>query len=145
MALPVPGSIGQFPITAPDLRVYVSPGGMAVDTDDLFSETVSEMENLQQDLTLRLIEVPGSNADFGTPNTRGVGIMMYLNGTAAQIAGLPGRIDHEFEQDSRVITSNTAPAIIQLDGSYLIATQVTTNVGVFGYTWGWSQAGVAPL
>ena len=139
---------GQFPLTAPDLAVSGSPSnpsaGGIVDMDALATETTSELQNLQQDLTNRLTEMPGSNLDFGTPNTRGVGIMMYLSGTTAQLAGLPGRIDAEFEQDVRVTTSATA-IMKQADGSYLISTQLVAVAGVVGVSWSWSQSGVAAL
>jgi hypothetical protein len=139
---------GQFPLTAPDLAVATSPSnpsaGGIVDIDSLATETTSELQNLQQDLTNRLIELPGSNLDFGSPNSRGVGIMMYLNAPTTKLVGLPGRIDHEFEQDPRVITSATT-LVAQSDGSYLISTQLETVAGVFGVAWNWSTSGVAPV
>jgi hypothetical protein len=134
-----------FPITAPDLRLTTSPGGMAVDTDALMTETISEIQNLQQDLGNRLIETPGSNLDFGIPNTRGIGIMLYLSATFDQIAGLPARIDAEFEQDPRVITSATAPIAQNSAGAWVVSTQVETVAGVFGLSWLWSQLGVTAL
>jgi hypothetical protein len=139
---------GQFPLTAPDIAVSGSPAnpsaGGIVDADALMTETTSEIQNLIQDLTNRLIEFPGSNLDFGTPNTRGVGLMLYLSATTAKLAGLPGRIDAEFEQDPRVTLSATTLRP-QGDGSYLISSQVQTVVGVFGLGWAWSQSGIAPL
>lgn len=137
---------GQFALTAPDLAVSSQgqPGGMIVDIDDLASETISEAQNLYQDLGNRLVELPGSNLDFGTPNTRGVGIMTYLSGTGAQLEGLGARIDAEFEADPRV-TSSLTTITLQANGGYLVAAQVVTVAGVFGFAWGWSQAGVAPL
>lgn len=134
---------GQFPVTAPDLAVSPSPGGMIVDVDDLATETTSEIENLFQDLTNRLIELPGSNLDFGDSNSRGVGIMTYLNAPVGRLQGLPARIDAEFLQDPRVRESYTQVQP-QPDGSYVIATQVTTVVGVIGFSWGWSQQGLFP-
>lgn len=140
--------LGQFPLTAPDLRVATSPantiGAGIVDIDDIATETQSEIENLVQDLTNRLIELPGSNLDFGDPNNRGIGIMSYLNAPTTRLVGLPGRIDAEYEQDPRVIASATTIAQ-QADGSTLISTQVQTAAGVFGLGWAWSQAGVVPL
>jgi hypothetical protein len=138
---------GQFPITAPDLAVSNGGqvGGQFVDADDLMSETTSEAQNLQQDLTNRLVELPGSNLDFGTPNTRGVGIMSYLSAPSSKFEGLPARIDAEFIQDPRVTGSFTPPLAQQPDGSYIISTQVTTVAGVLGLSWAWSAAGVAPL
>jgi hypothetical protein len=139
---------GQFPLTAPDISVAGSPSnpsaGGIVDADDLMTETTSEIQNLVQDLTNRLTELPGSNLDFGTPNTRGIGIMLYLSATTAKLSGLPGRIDAEFEQDPRVTTSATT-LVRQPDGSYLISSQVQTVAGVFGIGWAWSQSGIAPL
>ena len=137
---------GQFPLTAPDLAVSSSDGGMIVDIDALATETLSELQNLTQDLTNRLVEMPGSNLDFGfgSPNTRGVGIMSYLSGTTQQLAGLPKRIDAEFEQDPRVTQSYTK-LTTRADGAYLISTQLTTVAGVFGLAWAWSQAGVVPV
>src|SRR5579872_7133315 len=105
MTQPVnPALLGQFPVTAPDLRVSPGAGGMVVDIDDLATETTSELENLQQDLTNRLYEIPGSNLDFGSgaDNTRGVGIMTYLNAPQDRLIGLGARIDKEFELDPRV-------------------------------------------
>jgi hypothetical protein len=141
---PGPGFLNQFPLTAPDLAVQAGPGQMIVDMDSLASETLSEIQNLQQDLTNRLIELPGSNLDFGDPNTRGVGIMTYLSATTVQMAGLGGRIDTEFEQDKRVVTSTTT-LNVQPDGSYLINSRIETVAGVFGLAWSWSQAGVVPV
>jgi hypothetical protein len=135
--------VGQFPLTAPDLVVNQSAGGMLVDMDALATETTTEAQNLQQDLTNRLVEMPGSNLDFGTPNVRGIGIMMYLSGTSAQLVGLPGRIDAEFVLDPRVTSSYTT-LTKRADGSYLIASQVETVSGVTGLSWGWSQAGLFP-
>jgi len=139
---------GQFPVTAPDLAVAGSPSnpsaGGIVDMSLLATETISELQNLQQDLTNRLIEMPGSNLDFGTPNTRGIGIMAYLSAASGVLVGLPRRIDHEFEQDPRVISSLTT-LVTQPDGSKLVSTQITAVSGVFGLAWGWSQAGVVPL
>ncbi len=134
---------GQFPVTAPDLAVDATPGGMIVDIDDLASETTSETENLYQDLGNRLVELPGSNLDFGDGNSRGIGIMTYLNAPIARLQGLSGRIDAEFVQDPRVVDSYTQ-FLPQPDGSYVIASQVTTVVGVFGFSWGWSQQGLFP-
>ena len=139
-ANPFPG----FPLTAPDLAVSPSAGGMLVDIDGLASETTSELQNLQQDLTNRLVEQPGSNLDFGTPNTRGVGIMTYLSGTEAQLAGLPARIDAEFLQDDRD-TGSLTTITAQPDGSRLISSQVESVAGVVGLSWGWSQQGVVPI
>jgi hypothetical protein len=136
---------GQFPLTAPDLAVSSGVGGMVVDMDDLGTETISEQQNLQQDLMNRMIELPGSNLDFGTPNNRGIGIMTYLNASSDRLVGLPARIDAEFEQDARVRASLTTPITVQADGSYLIASQIETVAGVFGYAWSWSQAGVVPV
>jgi hypothetical protein len=139
---------GQFPITAPDIAVSGSASnpsaGGIVDMDMVATETISELQNLQQDLTNRLTEMPGSNLDFGSPNTRGVGIMSYLSGTGDQLAGLPARIDAEFVQDPRVTGSQTS-LVQQADGSYLVSTQLSTVAGVFGLTWGWSQSGVVAL
>jgi hypothetical protein len=139
---------GQFPITAPDLAVSGSPSnpsaGGIVDMDVVATETISELQNLQQDLTNRLTEVPGSNLDFGSPNARGVGIMNYLSGTTEQLAGLPACIDAEFVQDPRVTGSQTS-LVQQADGSYLISTQLTTVAGVFGLAWGWTQTGIVPI
>lgn len=139
---------GQFPLTAPDLAVSGSPAnpsaGGIVDIDAVASETTSELQNLQQDLTNRMTEMPGSNLDFGTPNNRGIGIMMYLNAPTTRLAGLPHRIDAEFEQDPRVLSSATV-LVPQSDGSTLIATQIQTVAGVFGVTWAWSQSGIAPI
>jgi hypothetical protein len=141
------GFSGQFPLTAPDLAVSGSPSnpsaGGIIDIDSLATETISELQNLQQDLMNRLTETPGSNLDFGVPNSRGVGLMLYLNSTQ-KIGGLPARIDAEFIQDPRVTGSVTTLAK-QPDGSYLISSQVTTVAGVFGLGWSWSQAGVAPV
>ena len=135
--------LGVFPLTAPDLAATSSPGGMAQDADALMSETLSEIQNLQQDLTNRLIETPGSNLDFLPDRTRGVGIMLYASATSDQIAGLPTRIDKEFEKDPRVTGSYTVLQT-QPDGSTLIASSVTTVVGVFGLGWIWSSQGIAP-
>lgn len=135
---------GQWPITAPDIAVSSGTGGMVVDMDALATETTSEIQNLQQDLTNRLVELPGSNLDFGSPNSRGVGIMLYLSGDSSKLSGLPSRIDVEFEQDPRVVGSYTT-IMLQADGSYVISSQVQTVVGVFGLAWGWSQTGVVPL
>lgn len=139
-----PALLGQFPLTAPDLGCTFPSTGFATDSDPLFSETLSEIQNLQQDLGHRLVELPGSNLDFGPTNTRGVGIMMYLNGNAEKLAGLPARIDAEFIQDARVLDSSTT-LTQEADGSYTIASQVTTRAGVFGLAWGWSPLGVVPL
>lgn len=135
---------GNWPLTAPDIATSLSPGGIAVDADDLMTETTSEAQNLQQDLTNRLIELPGSNLDFGPNNTRGVGIMMYLSGSTSDLAGIPGRIDAEFEQDFRVTQSATT-LVQQADGSYLISSEIQTVAGVLGLSWAWSQSGIAPL
>lgn len=140
---------GQFPLTAPDLAVVQSPGGMIVDIDELATETTSETQNLLQDLTNRIVEVPGSNLDFGTPNTRGIGIMMYLNAKADRVVGLAARIDAEFELDPRVTTSQTAildgPPDEDGNPTKVISTQFVGVAGVFGLSWSWSQAGVFPL
>jgi hypothetical protein len=138
---------GQFPLTAPDIAVSTSPAnpsaGGIVDMDALATETTSELQNLQQDLTNRLIEMPGSNLDFGPSNSRGVGIMSYLS-SAKKIGGLPARIDAEFIQDPRVSESLTT-LVLQSDGTYLVSTQLVTVAGVFGLAWAWSQAGIVPV
>lgn len=133
---------GQFPLTAPDIAVSFT--GSIADADALMTETTSEIQNLQQALTCRLIETPGSNLDFGSPNNRGIGIMLYLSAPAERLVGLAQRIDAEFELDTRVVTSSTT-LVQQAGGGYLISSVVQTVVGVFGLSWGWSQAGVAPL
>lgn len=139
---------GQFPLTAPDLAVSGSPSnpsaGGIVDIDLIATETISELQNLQQDLTNRLTEMPGSNLDFGSPNARGVGIMSYLSATTEKLKGLPARIDAEFEQDPRITTSATT-LVRQPDGSYLISTELVAVAGVVGLVWAWSQTGVAPV
>lgn len=136
--------LGQFPLTAPDIAVSSSPGGVAVDSDVLMTETLSELQNLQQDLGNRLVETPGSNLDFGIPNTRGVGIMRYLNSSSDRLPALAAQIDAEFIQDSRVVTSSTT-VTQNPDGSYTVATEVDCVAGVFGLSWAWSQAGVVAL
>ena len=139
--------LNSFPLTSPDLVAVPSPAGMATDIDDFASETQTELDNLQQDLLHRLVENPGSNQDFPPPNVRGVGIFLYLNGTEAQLQGLPARVDHEFEQDSRVISSRTTlqkqPAGAQYP--YILSVQVESVAGVFGLSFGWSQTGLVPL
>ena len=155
MTQPIPGQNlgaisfpGQFPLTAPDLAVSGSPSnpsaGGIVDIDAIATETTSELQNLQQDLTNRLTELPGSNLDFGNPNNRGVGIMTYLSAPTTRLVGLPGRIDAEFEQDPR-ITNSATTIEQQADGSFRISTQLVCVAGVVGLAWSWSQAGVAPL
>lgn len=142
---------GQFPLTAPDIAVSGSPSnpsaGGIVDSDSLMTETTSEFQNLQQDLTNRLTELPGSNLDFGSPNSRGVGIMTFLSGS--NIGALPARIDAEFIQDPRVTASQTTltqlPTIDGQGASYRIDTQLVTVAGVFGFAWSWSQAGVTAI
>lgn len=144
---------GQFPLTAPDVRVSGSPtnpsAGGIVDMDAIASETTSEIQNLQQDLTNRLTEVPGSNLDFGSPNSRGIGLQLYLSGTQDKLKALPGLIDQEFEQDPRVVQSSTTLVQNGTDAlgnaAFLISTQLQTVAGVFGLSWSWSQAGVAAL
>jgi hypothetical protein len=140
--------VGQFPVTAPDIALSGSPdnpsAGGIVDADALMTETTSELQNLQQDLTNRLTELPGSNLDFGSPNTRGIGIMTYLSAPTSRLVGLPSRIDREFEQDPRVTSSSTSPLVLQPDGSYLISSQIETVAGVLGLGWAWSQSGVYP-
>jgi hypothetical protein len=135
---------GQFPITAPDLRLSSSPGGIAQDTDALMTETTSELQNLQQDLGNRLIELPGSNIDFYPDLSRGVGLMLYLSATADVLVGLAGRIDAEFEKDPRVLSSATT-ITSNADGSQTISSQVETVAGVFGLGWVWSQTGLFPV
>lgn len=139
---------GQFPLTAPDLAVSPSPGGVAVDADDLMTETTTEAQNLQQDLTNRLIELPGSNLDFGDNNTRGIGIMTYLNAPAGRLLGLPARIDAEFEQDPRVTSSHTTitqgPADAKGQPTWNIDTQAETVAGVVGLGWSWTSSGLYP-
>jgi hypothetical protein len=139
---------GEFPVTAPDLQVSGSPtnpsAGGVVDIDAIATETTNEFQNLQQDLTNRLTEMPGSNLDFGSPNNRGIGIMSYLSATTQKLAGLGARIDAEFEQDPRV-TSSLTTLSRQPDGSFLISTQLEAIDAVVGLSWGWSQSGVVPL
>src|ERR1039458_2859556 len=64
---------GQWPLTSPDIAVSGSTtnpsAGGIVDMDTLGSETISELQNLQQDLTNRLTEIPGSNLDFNFTTT----------------------------------------------------------------------------
>ena len=139
MTQPIPVQLlGQFPVTAPDLA-------WGVDVDPLMTETTSEIQNLCQDLGNRLIETPGSNLDFGNPNTRGVGIFQYLSGTLAQLQGLPARIDAEFVQDPRVTDSYTQPITQNPDGTYSISVQVTALGAVWGLSYAWSQTGLVAL
>lgn len=137
-----PALLGQFPLTAPDLACGFAT--FASDSDPLFSETLSEVQNLQQDLGHRLVELPGSNADFGPNNTRGIGIMTYLNSSSERLVGLPARIDAEFIQDFRVLDSSTTISQAP-DGTFQLVSQVTTQAGVFGLAWAWSQIGLVPL
>lgn len=143
-----PALLGQFPLTAPDIALSSSPGGLAQDADVLMTETLSEAQNYLQDLTNRLIETPGSNLDFLPDVTRGVGIMLYLNATTDKIAGLAGKIDAEFEKDPRTKASFTElSTTVDADGNAatLISTQVESVLGVFGFSWVWGQTGVTPL
>jgi hypothetical protein len=136
---------GQFPLTAPDIAIAATAaGGLSVDANAIMTETLSELQNLQQDLTNRLIEIPGSNLDFGVPNIRGIGLMRYLSGTSDDLATLPAKIEAEFIQDSRVVGC-AAQIITNPDGTFLISVEVETVAGVFGLSWAWSQTGVIPL
>lgn len=144
MTQPATVLFGQFPLTAPDLRTDPAPGGISWDMNILASETVSEIENLQQDLGHRLVEIPGSNPDFGPNNTRGVGIYQYLSGDSTRFQGLPARIDEEFGQDPRVLNSSTG-ITAQADSTFAIQSAVETVVGVFGFAWAWSSKGLFPL
>lgn len=135
---------GQFPLTAPDIYTPFAAGTFASDMDVLATETTSEMQNLQQDLGHRLIELPGSNLDFGSDNTRGIGIMQYLSADGSLLEGLPHRIDEEFAQDARVLDSSTQ-ILDNGDGTFTIDSTVTTPAGVFGFGYTWSQQGIVPL
>jgi hypothetical protein len=135
---------GQFPLTAPDIYTPFASGTFASDMDVLATETTSEMQNIQQDLGHRLIELPGSNLDFGDNNTRGIGIMQYLSADGARLEGLPRKIDEEFGQDPRVVDSSTE-LLDNGDGTFTINTLITTQAGVFGLGYVWSQQGLVPL
>jgi hypothetical protein len=136
-----------FPITAPDLLVNSSATSFADDIDVFASETTTELQNLIQDLTNRLVEVPGSNLDFGPNNTRGVGLFLYLSAPASVFAGLPGKIDSEFELDPRVLSSLTTVTQNPVGSQfpYTISIQVQSVPGVFGLTFGFGQQGLVPL
>lgn len=139
--------LNLFPLTAPDIAWNASATSFAGDMDEFATETTSELQNLQQDLGNRLVELPGSNLDFGPNNTRGIGILLYLSCDYQTFQGLPARIDAEFIQDFRVTSSQTN-IIEQAPGSdypFVIYSQVESVAGVFGLAWGWSQTGVTPL
>jgi hypothetical protein len=118
---------------------------MATDIDAYASETNTEQQNLIQDLLHRLVELPGSNPDL--PSNRGVGIMLYINGTEEQLRGLPARIDADWEQDSRVLksVSTLTPQPAGAEFPFIISSQVESVAGVFGLSYGWSQQGLVPL
>jgi hypothetical protein len=141
----------QFPISAPDLVYNVSydpdlgklvtDGGFD-DADPLAAETTSELQNLIQDCYHWLLCAPGGNLD---DLTRGVGILNYLNGTTQDLVGLPGAIEQDFVKDPR-ITACSANVVKESDGSFTIAIQVETAMGVFPLTYGYSQsAGLVPI
>lgn len=143
MTTPSPALLGQFPITAPDIRVSVSPGGVAVDSDALMTETTSEIENLLQRLTCALIEEPGSNPDFPSTQRRGIGIQGYLGSTTDRLPGLSASIDREFELDPAVLKSTTTLGT-DADGNPTVNTEVETVIGVWGFAWAWSPKGLVP-
>jgi hypothetical protein len=109
------------------------------DMTPLAQETTSEAQNLSQDLYHSLIQIPDSNPD--APG-RGVGVLLYLNGTLTDLQGLPGKIEADFEKDSRVL--GAAATLIQNPGSGLLSdliqVQVQATVGVLNLLYGYNQA-----
>ena len=76
---------GQFPITAPDIQVSGSAqnpsAGGIVDMDTL--------QNLQQDLTNRLTELPGSNLDFNYTTTYATNTSLnFLEDVSANVSNV---------------------------------------------------------
>jgi hypothetical protein len=120
----------NFPLTDPDLRGVL-------DMDPYASETTSEAENLAQDCYHFLISLPRSNPD--APD-RGVGVQQYLSGTTNDLATLPAKIEADFLKDPR-IQGCAATLTLEPDGTYLIGVKVEGVIGVFVFSYGYSQAG----
>ena len=126
MTLPNP-----FPYTAPDLVDML-------DLDPLASETTSDLQNLAQDCYHWLLCRPGSNPD---DPTRGIGVELYLSGTANDLMGLQTAIEADFDKDVR-IAATLATVILNPDGSYTIAVKVRGATGlVFSLSYSYTQAG----
>ncbi len=110
--------MSNLPLTIPDLVCVV-------DLDPFGRETTSDLESLIQDLFHLLVELPGSNPD--DPDA-GVGVDLYLSGTADRFATLTGQIEAQFGRDDRVdsvsasVTPGDTPIIniaIGVDGAII--------------------------
>ena len=89
--------MGDLPLTYPDIVCLD-------DMDPFAGETTSDLQNLAQDVLHVLMEMPGSNPD---DPSRGVGVDLYLGGTADAFSTLPGAIDTQLSQDDRITSSKT--------------------------------------
>ena len=120
----------QFPLTYADLVCDQ-------DLDPFAGETTSDLQNLIQDVTHVIVELPGSNPD--DPN-RGVGIFNYLSGTEADLAKVAGIIESQLTQDDRVQACSCS-ILTQDDATFpfVVRVDITVAGSVIGLSYGFSS------
>jgi hypothetical protein len=115
----------MLPLTVPDL--------VCVDDLDLFaSETLSDLENLEQDVYHLLIESLGSNPD---DPTRGIGIEDLLSSSDVQVNAMAFSIDTQLRDDDRIHESHTTVTETKNENgpsSFDIDIQIEVDSGVVG-------------
>ena len=124
----------NLPLTYPDLVCLD-------DLDPFAGETASDLQSLGQDLYHVLVQLPNSNPD--DPD-RGIGVMQYLSCTETQFRSLGGKIDKQFEEDSRVVSSKTTLSTSP-DGSFVVNVEVKTANGIIPLQYAVSGGGVTHL
>jgi phage baseplate assembly protein W len=108
------------------------------DLDPSGAETDSDLESLEQDVLHILSEALGSN--IADPKS-GVDAPSYLNGTLTRLRTMPGIIDAQLANVTRITSSKTT-LTQQDDGSYQIAVQVAVGAQVVGLNYLLGPGGV---
>jgi|HubBroStandDraft_6_1064221.scaffolds.fasta_scaffold88330_2 hypothetical protein len=96
------------------------------DLDPSGAETASDLESLEQDVYHIIKQVLGTNlADM----QKGVGAFNYLNGTSVQLRAMPGIIDAQLAQVTRITTSQSS-VMQQANGAWLVSVVVEVGAQV---------------
>lgn len=130
-------NLEALPLTYPDL-VCVE------DLDPFAAETMSDLENLVQDVFHILIEEPGSNPD---DETRGVGIDNLLSGTAKDLIIAASSIDAQLERDDRIDSSTTTVTELnagndQAGAIYEITVELVVDGSVIPLSYSYGASGL---
>lgn len=110
------------------------------DMDPSAAETDTDLESLVQDVLHIIAEQLASN--IADPDS-GVGVVNYLSGTNVNLATLPGIIDAQLSNVSRISSSATT-ITLQADGTYLILVAVQYADSVVNLPFTVGPNGVTP-